>query len=80
MYLCGGGPKFGGVNWIRNIWKFDTTKPSSQRWTSVGVLKETRRHHAMVAVENKLYIFGGFGKFRMKNSKLESFDLQTGKP
>ncbi|XP_059140248.1 kelch-like protein 12 [Physella acuta] len=78
VYLCGGGPKFGGVNWIRKIWKFDPTKPSSQRWTSVGVLEETRRHHSMVAVENKLYIFGGFGKFRMKNSKLESFDLQTG--
>ncbi|KAH9488739.1 hypothetical protein Btru_059312 [Bulinus truncatus] len=77
VYLSGGGNKFGSVNWIRDIWKFDFSHPTRQ-WVTVGKLAETRRHHAMVYFENCLYIFGGFGKFRVKNTKMECFDLSTG--
>ncbi|XP_005109726.1 kelch-like protein 21 [Aplysia californica] len=75
VYLSGGGPGFGKVNWIRKLWRFDCSC-ESDRWQAVGELFETRRHHAMVAIGNKLYIFGGFGKFRVKNSELDCFDLE----
>ncbi|KAI8774035.1 kelch protein 4 [Biomphalaria glabrata] len=77
VYLSGGGNKFGAVNWIRDIWMFDFSLPV-ERWTAVGKLTESRRHHAMVSVENCLFIFGGFGKFRVRNIKLECFHLSTG--
>ncbi|CAL1541342.1 unnamed protein product, partial [Lymnaea stagnalis] len=78
VFLSGGGSKFGSVLWIKNIWCFDFSAPPP-RWKVVGDLKETRRHHAMVAVGGRLYLFGGFGKFRCKNTKLECFDLVTGR-
>ena len=78
MYVSGGGPGFGKVNWIRKVWRFDCCADGGERWTAVGELSETRRHHAMVAVGNKLYIFGGFGKFRTRNSELDCLDLDSG--
>lgn len=77
LYLSGGGPDFGKVNWIRKIWRFDVSKLYSP-WEAVGELFEFRRSHAMVILENKLYIFGGFGKFRTKNTQMHSLDLTSG--
>ncbi|KAK3794556.1 hypothetical protein RRG08_003706 [Elysia crispata] len=77
VYLSGGGPSFGKVNWIRKLYKYDLSKILSQ-WEPIGDLYETRRHHAMIAVGSKLYIFGGFGKFRTKNLKLDCFDTLSG--
>ena len=77
MYLSGGGPSFGKVNWIRKLYRYDLSKTLSA-WETIGDLYETRRHHAMVAVGSKLYIFGGFGKFRTKNLKLDCFDTLSG--
>ncbi|GFN81352.1 kelch-like 35 [Plakobranchus ocellatus] len=77
IFLSGGGPSFGKVNWIRKIYRYDVSKTSPQ-WEAVGELYEMRRYHAMVAIESKLYIFGGFGKFRTKNCKLDCFNISSG--
>jgi len=77
VYISGGGPGFGKVNWIRKIWRFDSCW-KTERWKEVGELTETRRHHAMVALGQQLYLFGGFGKFRMRNSNLDCFNPITG--
>uniref|UniRef100_A0A0B7BEI1 BACK domain-containing protein n=1 Tax=Arion vulgaris TaxID=1028688 RepID=A0A0B7BEI1_9EUPU len=77
VYLSGGGPAFGKINWIKQVWMFDMSKPCS-RWVTVCDLIEFRRSHAMVIVGKKLYIFGGFGKFRCKNTQLHSLDLVKG--
>lgn len=77
VFLSGGGPSFGKVNWIRKIYQYDLSQTLSC-WEPIGDLYETRRHHAMVVVGSKLYIFGGFGKFRTKNIKLDCFDTLSG--
>ncbi|CAG5119839.1 unnamed protein product [Candidula unifasciata] len=77
VYISGGGPDFGKVNWIRQIWRFDVSKPYAP-WETVGDLIEFRRNHTMVILNWKLYIFGGFGKFRTKNVQMHSLDLNSG--
>ncbi|RUS85225.1 hypothetical protein EGW08_006986, partial [Elysia chlorotica] len=77
VYLAGGGPNFGKMNWIKQLYKFDLSKVAPL-WEPICDLNEIRRHHAMVGVGTKLYIFGGFGKFRIKNYRLDCFDLETG--
>ena len=47
-------------------------------WSSLAPLENSRRHHSLVRLENKIYLIGGFGKHRIILNTVEVLDTVSG--
>jgi len=76
LLLSGGEYSFGYSTWQREVRKCSSLEPDS--WQQLTSLDITRRHHSVVIVGRKAFLFGGFGKHRVILNTVVSLDLDTG--
>ena len=75
LVLTGGEFRLGHSNWNRDVMVWDSRE---KVWNKLTTLQDSRRHHSALIVDNKIYLFGGFGKYRVILNTLVSIDLSTG--
>ncbi|CAN8001385.1 unnamed protein product, partial [Ixodes hexagonus] len=73
-FLCG---EFGlgSGNWHRDVWRWDYT---ASEWTHVGTIPAPRRHCKMAVVKDRIYLFGGYGRYRVPMTSVDFFDTSNG--
>ena len=68
IYIFGG---FSGINGVfsnfNNFYEIDIEQSTSTELTITGTLPSARNEHTMVVLNNKIYIFGGFGGTHLNN-------------
>ena len=76
LLLSGGEYSFGYSNWQREVRKCSSLEPDT--WQQLTSLDITRRHHSVVIVGRRAFLFGGFGKHRVILNTVVSLDMDTG--
>jgi len=68
IYIFGG---FSGINGVfsnfNDFYEIDIEQSTSTELTITGTLPSARNEHTMVVLNNKIYIFGGFGGTHLNN-------------
>lgn len=76
IIVSGGEPKLGKNTWNLGIYCYNTF---TNKWRKLSDLQSPRRHHASCAINNCLYVIGGYGRFRVKLSSMEKYDCDEDK-
>ncbi|XP_040069214.1 kelch-like protein 17 [Ixodes scapularis] len=74
-FLCG---EFGvgSGNWHRDVWKWDS---AASEWVNIGTNPAPRRHCKVAVVGSRIYLFGGYGRYRVPMTSIDFFDTSTGR-
>lgn len=74
-FLCG---EFGigSGNWHRDVWRWDS---AASEWTHVGTMPAPRRHCRVAVMGSRIYLFGGYGKYRVPMTSVDFFDTSNGR-
>ncbi|XP_064486504.1 kelch-like protein 32 isoform X1 [Ornithodoros turicata] len=73
-FLCG-EYGIGSGRWNRDVFVWS---PRRRSWEKVGTIPNLRRHCKTAVVGTRLYLLGGFGRFRVVLESMDVFDTSTG--
>ena len=74
LYVTGGEYTIGRSDWNWKVWKYDGI---FNEWFHILDMERVRRAHAVVEHEEKLYLFGGYGRHRLPLDDVDMIDLNT---
>ena len=77
LYVAGGElNKIGSGRWMTQVWAYHSLNDD---WRVVGELLHPRRHHAMCCGgTGRVYVAGGFGRYRTRLRSVAMLDTATG--
>ncbi|XP_023225760.1 kelch-like protein 24 [Centruroides sculpturatus] len=75
LYCFGGEHVIGSGHWNKTIWKCDLRDGT---WREVGNVENPRRHCPIAVLDKRVYLVGGYGKFRKRLTTVECYDTRTG--
>lgn len=73
-FLCG-EYGIGSGRWNRDVLKWD---PYRRSWMRIGAIPSVRRHCKVAVVGKRIYLVGGFGRFRVVLDSVDVFDTSSG--
>ncbi|XP_076040270.1 kelch-like protein 38 isoform X2 [Oratosquilla oratoria] len=76
IYVTGGEYMLGHSNWNKALWCFDKTR---RKWIKEDTLPRPRRHHMVCVLDDIIYLIGGYGKYRIIQDSVDSFDTSRGR-
>ncbi|XP_067139499.1 kelch-like protein 30 isoform X2 [Centruroides vittatus] len=78
LYCFGGEHMIGSGHWNRTIWRCDLRDGT---WREVGNMENPRRHCPVAVLDKRVYLMGGYGKYRKRLTTVECYDTRTvGRP
>ncbi|XP_012270029.1 uncharacterized protein LOC105694180 isoform X2 [Orussus abietinus] len=75
IYFIGGSYGLSSASFNDYVWRYCLL---SEKLYRIGKLPRPRRHMVAVFIKQKLFLFGGIGKYRMKLTSVDVLNLQTG--
>ncbi|KAK4293582.1 hypothetical protein Pmani_033737 [Petrolisthes manimaculis] len=75
IYILGGEFQLGHGNWNLGLWRYST---ASRKWIYETSLPQPRRHHMACVLGSVIYLLGGFGRHRVRQSSVDAYDTESG--
>lgn len=75
IFILGGEYQLGHGNWNMSVMRYSTV---SRRWIEEHSLPRPRRHFMSCVVNSTIYLLGGFGRHRVIQSSVDSYDTASG--
>lgn len=73
-FLCG-EYGIGSGHWNRDVFRWNHVL---SKWVRVAILPEPRRHCKAVVVGKQIYLYGGFGRYRVRLFSVDIYDTYVG--
>ncbi|KAH0950089.1 hypothetical protein HN011_007208 [Eciton burchellii] len=75
LYFIGGEFSIGSGKYNKQIWRYSLI---TKKWFSYATLPTMRRHMIAAFIGSKLLLMGGVGRYRLKLSSIDIYDVHTG--